>query len=177
MHNISWSPWSVSYLYTKIINKIRKNDVVFIRKVNDRGSDTSVSAVKTRVKSIDIRKKKITLSKSINANASGNLIAVIFNPVQSNILSDKKLRSIDTKILEQKFSKLQPFWMFMRGGPQKLRDFFKKQIVLTIYGLVSKKGGKIFEHNFAEGETIGSKLTTKNALDKYIIPQFSIVGD
>ena len=158
-------------------NKIRKNDVVFIRKVNDRGSDTSVSAVKTRVKSIDIRKKKITLSKSINANASGNLIAVIFNPVQSNILSDKKLRSIDTKILEQKFSKLQPFWMFMRGGPQQLRDFFKKQIVLTIYGLVSKKGGKIFEHNFAEGETIGSKLTTKNALDKFIIPQFSIVGD
>ena len=158
-------------------NKIRKNDVVFIRKVNNRGSDTSVSDVKTRVKSIDIRKKKITLSKSINANASGNLIAVIFNPVQSNILSDKKLRSIDTKILEQKFSKLQPFWMFMRGGPQQLRDFFKKQIVLTIYGLVSKKGGKIFEHNFAEGETIGSKLATKNALDKYIIPQFSIVGD
>ena len=65
----------------------------------------------------------------------------------------------------------------MRGGPQQLRDFFKKQIVLTIYGLVSKKGGKIFEHNFAEGKTIGSKLTTKNALDKFIIPQFSIVGD
>ena len=65
----------------------------------------------------------------------------------------------------------------MRGGPQKLRDFLKKQIVLTIYGMVSKKGGKIFEHNFSEGKTIGTQLKTKNALEEYIIPQFAIVGD
>ena len=58
-----------------------------------------------------------------------------------------------------------------------LRDFLKKQIVLTIYGMVSKKGGKIFEHNFTKGKTIGYQLKTKNALEKYIIPQFAIVGD
>jgi hypothetical protein len=65
----------------------------------------------------------------------------------------------------------------MRGGPKKLRDFLKKQIVLTIYGMVSKKGGKIFEHDFTKNKTIGSKLKSKNALGKYVIPQFAIVGD
>lgn len=158
-------------------NKIRKNDIVFIRKINPRGLETSATSVKTRVKSVNIKNKTITLTKPIDSGGSGNLVAVIFNPVQVNILSDNKLRSVDTNILEQKFSKLQPFWMFMRGGPQKLRDFLKKQIVLTIYGMVSKKGGKIFENNFTKGKTIGSQLKTKNALDKYIIPQFAIVGD
>ena len=158
-------------------NKIRKNDIVFIRKINPRGLETSATSTKTRVKSVNIRNKTITLTKPIDSGGSGNLVAVVFNPVQVNILSDNKLRSVDTNILEQKFSKLQPFWMFMRGGPQKLRDFLKKQIVLTIYGMVSKKGGKIFEHNFAKGKTIGAQLKTKNALEKYIIPQFAIVGD
>ncbi len=158
-------------------NKIRKNDIVFIRKINPRGLETSATSTKTRVKGVNIRNKTITLTKPIDSGGSGNLVAVIFNPVQVNILSDNNLRSVDTNILEQKFSKLQPFWMFMRGGPQRLRDFLKKQIVLTIYGMVSKKGGKIFEHNFAKGKTIGSQLKTKNALEKYIIPQFAIVGD
>lgn len=158
-------------------NKIRKNDIVFIRKINPRGLETSATSTKTRVKSVNIRNKTITLTKPISSGGGGNLVAVIFNPIQVNILSDNKLRSVDVKILEQKFSKLQPFWMFMRGGPQRLRDFLKKQIVLTIYGMVSKKGGKIFEHNFAEGKTIGAQLKTKNALEKYIIPQFAIVGD
>lgn len=158
-------------------NKIRKNDIVFIRKINPRGLETSATSTKTRVKSVNIKNKTITLTKPISSGGSGNLVAVIFNPIQVNILSDNKLRSVDVKILEQKFSKLQPFWMFMRGGPQRLRDFLKKQIVLTIYGMVSKKGGKIFEHNFAEGKTIGAQLKTKNALEKYIIPQFAIVGD
>jgi hypothetical protein len=158
-------------------NKIKKNDVIFIRKINPRGLETSATTTKTRVKSVNIRNKTIELTKPINVGGSGNIVAIIFNPIQVNILSDSKLRSVDTKILEQKFSKLQPFWMFMRGGPQKLRDFLKKQIVLTIYGMVSKKGGKIFEHNFSAGKTIGTQLKTKNALDEYIIPQFAIVGD
>jgi hypothetical protein len=158
-------------------NNIRKNDTVFIRKINPNGSETPATTTKTRVKSVNIRKKTITLTKPISSGGGGNLVAVIFNPVQVNILSDNKLRSVDVKILEQKFSKLQPFWMFMRGGRKRLRDFLKKQIVLTIYGMVSKKGGKIFEHNIAEGNTIGAQLKTKNALEKYIIPQFAIVGD
>lgn len=158
-------------------NKIRKNDVVFIRKISPKGTETSATDVKTRVKNVNTRNKTITLTKPISSGGGGNLVAVVFNPIQVNILSDNKLRSVDVKILEQKFSKLQPFWMFMRGGPQRLRDFLKKQILLTIYGMVSKKGGKIFEHNFAEGKTIGAQLKAKNALEKYIIPQFAIVGD
>lgn len=158
-------------------NKIRKNDVVFIRKISARGSEISATDVKTRVKNVNTRNKTITLTKPLKSSGSGNIVAVIFNPIQVNILSDNKLRSVDTNILEQKFSKLQPFWMFMRGGPQELRNFLKKQIVLTIYGMVSKKGGKIFEHNFTKGKTIGAQLKTKNALEKYIIPQFAIVGD
>lgn len=159
------------------LSTIKSNDLVFVRKISNKGAETSATDIKTRVKSVNTRNKTITLTKPLNSGGSGNIVAVIFNPVQVNILSDNKLRSVDTNILEQKFSKLQPFWMFMRGGPQKLRDFLKKQIVLTIYGMVSKKGGKIFEHNFTKGKTIGAQLKTKNALEKYIIPQFAIVGD
>jgi len=158
-------------------NTIKVNDVIFMRSINSNGKEISTVDVKTRVKRVNLRTKTIELTKPITAAGGGNIVAVIFNPIQSNILSDTKLIAVKTKILEQKFSKLQPFWMFMRGGPQRLRDFLKKQIVLTIYGMVSKKGGKIFEHNFSKGKTIGNQLKTKNALEKYIIPQFAIVGD
>jgi hypothetical protein len=158
-------------------NKIRKNDSIFIRKINSKGQEISAVDVKTRVKNINLRNKTIELTKPVTSGGGGTIVAVIFNPVQSNILSDNKLRVINTNILEQKFSKLQPFWMFMRGGQKRLRDFLKKQITLTIYGMVSKKGGKIFEHSFTENKTIGSQLKSKNALEKYIIPQFAIVGD
>lgn len=159
------------------LKTIKPNDLVFIRKISPKGQETSAVNLKTRVKKINVRKKTIELTKPITSGGSGTIVAIIFNPVQSNILSNGKLRQVNLNILEQKFSKLQPFWMFMRGGPKKLRDFLKKQIVLTIYGMVSKKGGKIFEHNFAKGKTIGAQLKTKNALEKYIIPQFAIVGD
>ena len=158
-------------------NTIKVGDVVFIKKISSKGTETSSVDVKTRVKRVNLKTKTIELTKPITAGGGGNIVAVIFNPIQSNILSDTKLIAVKTEILEQKFSKLQPFWMFMRGGPKMLRDFLKKQIVLTIYGMVSKKGGKIFEHNFTKGKTIGYQLKTKNALEKYIIPQFAIVGD
>jgi hypothetical protein len=156
------------------LNTIKVNDVVFIRKIGKGGNETSASDIKTRVKKINIRKKTIELTKPITSGSADNIVAIIFNPVQANILSDQKLISFKAEILEEKFFKLQPFWMFMRGGPKKLREFIKKQIVLTIYGMVSKKGGKIFETN---NKTIGSKIATKSAIDKYIIPQFIIVGN
>ena len=159
------------------LQTIKPNDLVFIRKISPKGQETSAVDVKTRVKKINVRKKTIELTKPIISGGGGTVVAIIFNPVQSNILSNDELRQVNLNILEQKFSKLQPFWMFMRGGRQQLRDFLKKQIVLTIYGMVSKKGGKIFENNFTKGKTIGSKLKTKNALGKYIIPQSAIVGD
>lgn len=159
------------------LNTMKPNDVIFIRKISERGSEVSAADAKTRVKRVNLRNKTIELTKPITVGGGGNIVAVVFNPVQTNILSDTRLIAVKTQILEQKFSKLQPFWMFMRGGPKKLRDFLKKQIVLTIYGMVSKKGGKIFETNFTKNKTIGSKLKSKNALEKYIMPQFIIVGD
>jgi hypothetical protein len=63
----------------------------------------------------------------------------------------------------------------MRGGQQKLNQILKKQIVLTIYGLVSKKGGKLFDPNLTK--TVMNKVFSKNAISDYVIPSFIIVGD
>lgn len=162
---------------TAKLKQIKVGDTIFIRKIGSK-SESSSTEVRTKVKRINLNKKEIELTKPITSGGSGQFVAIIFNPFQTNILSNQKLRTIDTNILEQKFSKLQPFWMFMRGGPKKLSEFLKKQIVLTIYGIVSKKGGKIFDDKFTSKHTLGEELIkTKNALGKYIIPQFIIVGD
>lgn len=162
---------------TAKLRQIKIGDTIFIRNIGGK-TETSSTDAKTKVKRINFNKKEIELTKPITSGGAGPFVAIIFNPFQSNILSNQKLRTINTDILEQKFSKLQPFWVFMRGGPKKLSDFLKKQIVLTIYGIVSKKGGKIFDDNFTSKHTLGKELLkTRNALDKYIIPQFIIVGD
>jgi hypothetical protein len=64
----------------------------------------------------------------------------------------------------------------MKGGKQRLNQVLKKQIVLTIYGLVSKKGGKLFDSNLTQ-RTKDNLLSSKNAMSKYVIPAFLIVGD
>ncbi len=163
---------------TAKLKQIKVGDTIFIRKIGSKGSETSSTSAKTKVKKINLNKKEIELTKPLISGGSGQIVAIIFNPFQSNILSNEKLRNIDTNILEQKFSKLQAFWVFMRGGPKKLSEFLKKQIVLSIYGIVSKKGGKIFDDSFTSKHTLGKELIkTRNALNNYIVPQFIIVGD
>lgn len=45
---------------------------------------------------------------------------------------------------ENRVAKLEALWFFMTGGSAHLNHYFKKQIALTIYGLITKKGSKIF---------------------------------
>lgn len=45
---------------------------------------------------------------------------------------------------ENRVAKLEALWFFMSGGMSQLNHYYKKQIAMTIYGLITKKGSKIF---------------------------------
>lgn len=47
------------------------------------------------------------------------------------------------KTLQNDYVHSQGLWMYTREN-EDLKKFFKKQITLTLYGLMSKKGGKVF---------------------------------
>jgi tetrahydromethanopterin S-methyltransferase subunit F len=164
--------------YDKIIqgrvSDIKPKDYIFIIDKNGKlESGTKIERIKGRVITLSAPLKGGTDSKSPTATA------LILNPWQTNVVSSSDLATIrgnkSQKYLEQKFSKLQAFYMFMKGGKQRLNQVLKKQIVLTIYGLVSKKGGKLFDPNLTK--TVKDKVFAKNAISEYIIPAFIIVGD
>lgn len=158
------------------VSDIKPNDYIFIVDKNGKLENG------TRIQKIDIRKRIITLSAPLKGGTDAKspaATALVLNPWQTNVVSSADLASIrgtkSQKYLEEKFSKLQAFYMFMRGGKQKLNEVLKKQIVLTIYGLVSKKGGKLFDPNLTK--TVMDKVFSKNAISDYVIPSFLIVGD
>jgi hypothetical protein len=165
--------------YDKIIqgrvSDIKPKDYIFIIDKNGKlENGTKIEGIKGRVITLSAPLKGGTDSKSPTATA------LILNPWQTNVVSSSDLATIrgnkSQKYLEQKFSKLQAFYMFMKGGKQRLNQVLKKQIVLTIYGLVSKKGGKLFDSNLTQ-RTKDNLLSSKNAMSKYVIPSFIIVGD
>jgi hypothetical protein len=158
------------------VGDIKPNDYIFITDKNGKLESG------TRIEKIDIRKRVITLSAPLKGGTDSKspaATALILNPWQTNVVSSQDLATIrgvrSQKYLEEKFSKLQAFYMFMRGGKQRLNVVLKKQIVLTIYGLVSKKGGKLFDPNLTK--TVMDKVFSKNAISDYVIPSFLIVGD
>jgi len=158
------------------VGDIKKNDYIFITDKNGKLESG------TKIEKIDIRKRVITLSSPLKGGTGSKspaATALILNPMQTNIVSSSDLAKIrgnkSQKYLEEKFSKLQAFYMFMRGGKQRLNQVLKKQIVLTIYGLVSKKGGKLFDPNLTK--SVKNKVFAKNAISDYVIPAFIIVGD
>ena len=158
------------------VGDINPKDYIFIIDKNGKIENG------TRIEKIDIRKRVITLSAPLKGGTdlkSPAATALILNPWQTNVVSSSDLATIrgnkSQKYLEEKFSKLQAFYMFMKGGKQRLNQVLKKQIVLTIYGLVSKKGGKLFDPNLTK--SVKDKVFAKNAISEYIIPAFIIVGD
>lgn len=58
---------------------------------------------------------------------------------------DKKSNKVTgtPKTLQNDYVHSQGLWMYTRKG-EDLKNFFKQQITLTLYGLMSKKGSKIF---------------------------------
>lgn len=167
---------TIQYVVTnKVDEKIKKGHFVFVIQGNTK------LKIGTKIKSIDTTNKIITLTEPVEKGSTGVLKLFILDPYVKNVVTAKDLRKIkgsQTKTiqyLEEKYSKLQAFYMFMRGGPKTLNEILKKQIVLTIYGLVSKKGGKVFDPDAIE--RVKNKIFTKNALNNYVIPPFIIIGD
>jgi hypothetical protein len=160
---------------SQIDKKIKKGHYVFAI------SGAAKLKTGTKIESIDTKNKTITLTQPIEKGSKDKIKLFILDPYVTNILSAKDLSKIKgsenktIKYLEEKYSKLQAFYMFVKGGPNLLNEILKKQIVLTIYGLVSKKGGKLFDPDLYD--KIKKQKFTKNAISKFVIAPFIIVGD
>lgn len=166
---------TINYISSnKSDSKIEKGFYIFFISQNGKFE------VGTKVDSVDKKQKTISLSLPVKTGGN-NLKAFILDPYMTNVVSATDLRNIKgsesktIKYLEEKYSKLQCFYMFMRGGKSLLNEVLKKQIILTIYGLVSKKGGKLFDPSLTK--KVKEKYFSKNALNDFIIAPFMIVGD
>ena len=62
------------------------------------------------------------------------------------------------KTLQNDYVHAQGLWMYTREN-ENLKKFFKQQISLTLYGLMSKKGGKVFYSK-------GKEMITESAFVK-----------
>jgi len=155
-------------------NKVKKGFYIFFISKNGK------LEIGTKIESINDKEKTITLSLPVKTGGS-NIRAYILNPFMTNVVSKQELRNIKgsesktIKYLEEKYSKVQCFYMFMRGGKRLLNEVLKKQIILTIYGLVSKKGGKLFDPSLTK--QVKDKFFARNAMNDFIIAPFIIVGD
>jgi len=160
---------------SNIDQKIKKGFYVFII------SGGAKIKAGTKVEDIDIKTKTITLTDPLEKGSNDVLKLFVLDPYVTNIVSAEDLGKIKgtedktIQYLEEKYSKLQAFYMFMKGGPSTINEILKKQIVLTIYGLVSKKGGKLFDPEVYD--SVKKRIFAKNAISKYVIPPFLIVGD
>ena len=99
-----------------------------------------------------------------------------------------ELRSLDklstkkdnNKSLQNQFAHSQGLWMYTRNN-SNMKDFLKKQITLTIYGIITKKGAKIFEsnsNNLMLEDAYTKEITSNNGtkkLAKFLIAPHIII--
>jgi DNA-binding transcriptional MerR regulator len=82
--------------------------------------------------------------------------------------------------LQNQFAHSQGIWMYTRKGGD-MKDFFKKQITLTLYGIMTKKGAKIFESSrkgMLVEDAFVKEITTQNStkkLAKFLIAPHIII--
>lgn len=70
--------------------------------------------------------------------------------------------------LQNQFAHSQGVWMYTRKNGN-MKDYFKKQITLTLYGLMTKKGAKIFEsqnQNMLIEDAFVKEIIAKNGKNK-----------
>lgn len=132
-----------------------KNDNVVIRDFCKKYDN--VSGTKDSFQTYRIGVSKLCKGKSLTS-PDGPLKNL--NTIELNVTGKSfgpKGSSVTT--LQNDYVHSQGLWMYTREG-QNLKKFFKKQISLTLYGLMSKKGAKVFYSNPKSG------MITENAFVK-----------
>lgn len=135
-----------------------KKDNIVIRefcKKYDNASETTTDSFQT----YRIGVSKLCKGKSLESS-DGPLKNL--NTIDLNVTGKSfgpKGSSVTT--LQNDYVHSQGLWMYTREG-QNLKKFFKKQISLTLYGLMSKKGAKVFYSN----SNPKSGIITENAFVK-----------
>lgn len=82
--------------------------------------------------------------------------------------------------LQNQFAHSQGVWMYTRKNGN-MKDFFKKQITLTVYGIITKKGAKIFEsqnNNMMIEDAFVKEIIAKNGkkkLAKFLVAPHIII--
>ena len=158
-------PNNLSSDYQKAKNMVGKSELVLYDKKDNivirdfcKKYD-NVSGTKDSFQTYRIGVSKLCKGKSLespdgllkNLNTTElNVTGASFGPKGSSVTT-----------LQNDYVHSQGLWMYTREN-QNLKKFFKKQISLTLYGLMSKKGAKVFYSN----SNPKSGMITENAFVK-----------
>jgi hypothetical protein len=132
--------------YNEALKKVKLNELVLyntndneqIRKFCEEYDD------KTKNKKDSYQQYRISVSKLCKNKTLTSPDGILAT------LDKKSNKTTGTpKTLQNDYVHAQGLWMYTRND-EKLKDFFKQQICLTLYGIMSKKGGKIFYSNNKE---------------------------
>ena len=132
--------------YNSALNIVKKNTLVLYDKVDNENIqkfcekyDEITGNMKDSFQEYRIGVSKLCKNKTLNS--------------PHGALKDLNKKSFVTsgvpKTLQNDYVHSQGLWMYTRQG-EDLKKYFKKQISLTLYGLMSKKGTKIFYSKFKD---------------------------
>jgi hypothetical protein len=132
--------------YNSALNIVKKNTLVLYDKVDNENIqkfcekyDEITGNMKDSFQEYRIGVSKLCKNKTLNS--------------PHGALKDLNKKSFVTsgvpKTLHNDYVHAQGLWMYTRQG-EDLKKYFKKQISLTLYGLMSKKGTKIFYSKFKD---------------------------
>lgn len=132
--------------YNSTLNIVKKNTLVLYDKADNENIqkfcekyDKISSNMKDSFQEYRIGVSKLCKNKTLNS--------------PHGALKDLNKKSFVTsgvpKTLHNDYVHAQGLWMYTRQG-EDLKKYFKKQISLTLYGLMSKKGTKIFYSKFKD---------------------------
>jgi len=132
--------------YNSTLNTVKKNTLVLYDKVDNENIqkfcekyDEITGNMKDSFQEYRIGVSKLCKNKTLNS--------------PHGALKDLNKKSFLTsgvpKTLHNDYVHSQGLWIYTRQG-EDLKKYFKKQISLTLYGLMSKKGTKIFYSKFKD---------------------------
>lgn len=126
--------------YNSTLKIAKKNTLVLYDKIDNekikefcKKYDNSISNRKDSFQEYRIAVSKLCKNKSLNS-PHGSLL---------DLNKESFLTTGTPKTLHNDYVHAQGLWMYTRQG-EDLKKYFKKQISLTLYGLMAKKGAKIF---------------------------------
>ena len=177
-------PKHLKSLYTKAKAKIRTTNILILMGANLNIIEDFCRQYDSYMKSEDLEYKKnsyqefriavVKLCKNRKVDEGGD-----FKLRRLNYLSTKTSGTGAGDSLHNQFVHSQGIWLFTRNNA-KLKDYFKKQISLTLYGIMSKKGGKVF-NNPSRDKLIESAFTkefrrnSKPKLAQFITAPFILI--